>query len=172
MDALRTAVASVADLLDRQLELVVDEKFNRGLTPNLIADLPAGHPEQGLNHGFKGMQLACSSLTADALSRCMPTTVFSRSTECHNQDKVSMGATAARHTRDVVALTEKVVAIHLLALCQAADLRGAGRLGRTRVVYESIRERIPFVATDREMAGDVATVLELLHAGELLGGQE
>ena len=93
---------------------------------------PAGDPEEGLNHGFKGMQIACSSLTAEALSRCMPMTVFSRSTECHNQDKVSMGATAARHTRDVVALTEKVAAIHLLALCQAADLRGADQLGRTR----------------------------------------
>jgi histidine ammonia-lyase/phenylalanine ammonia-lyase len=170
MDALRTAVASVADLLDRQLELVVDEKFNRGLTPNLIAALPAGHPEEGLNHGFKGMQLACSSLTADALSRCMPTTVFSRSTECHNQDKVSMGATAARHTRDVVALTEKVVAIHLLALCQAADLRGAGGLGNTRALHATIRERVPFVATDREMGPDVATVLGLLRGGELVDG--
>ncbi|HZP28355.1 MAG TPA: aromatic amino acid ammonia-lyase [Acidimicrobiia bacterium] len=167
MDALRTAVASVADLLDRQLELVVDEKFNNELTPNLIARLPAGHAEEGLNHGFKGMQLACSSLTADALSRCMPTTVFSRSTECHNQDKVSMGTTAARHTRDVVALTEKVAAIHLLALCQAADLRGADRLGRTRAVFDRIRARVPFVGVDREMAADIAQVVELLHDDSL-----
>ena len=170
MDALRTAVASVADLLDRQLELVVDEKFNHGLTPNLIAALPPGDPEEGLNHGFKGMQIACSSLTAEALSRCMPMTAFSRSTECHNQDKVSMGATAARHARDVVALTEKVAAIHLLALCQAADLRGADRLGRTRAVYDRIRARVPFVATDREMAADVAAVLDLLHDGSLAEG--
>jgi histidine ammonia-lyase len=36
MDSLKIAVASVGDLLERQLELVVDEKFNNGLTPNLI----------------------------------------------------------------------------------------------------------------------------------------
>jgi len=36
MDSLKTAVANIADLLDRQLELVVDEKFNEGLPPNLI----------------------------------------------------------------------------------------------------------------------------------------
>jgi histidine ammonia-lyase len=36
MDALKVAVASVGDLLDRQLALVVDEKFNNGLTANLI----------------------------------------------------------------------------------------------------------------------------------------
>jgi histidine ammonia-lyase/phenylalanine ammonia-lyase len=170
MDALKTAVASVADLMDRQLELIVDEKFNHGLTPNLIPALEAGHPEEGLNHGFKGMQLACSSLTADALSRCMPMTAFSRSTECHNQDKVSMGATASRHARDVVALTEKVAAIHLLALCQAADLRGADKLGSTRAVYDKVREVAPFLDTDRSMADDVIAVVDLLHTGQLTNG--
>lgn len=169
MDSLKTALASVGDMMDRQLELVVDEKFNQGLTPNLIPRLAAGHPEEGLNHGFKGMQLACSSLAADALSRCMPLTAFSRSTECHNQDKVSMGATAARQARDVVALVEKVAAIHLIALCQAADLRGADKLGRTRAVYERVRAKVAFLDTDRPMADDIAAVLDLLHQGSLLG---
>jgi histidine ammonia-lyase len=36
MDSLKTAVANLADMLDRQLELIVDEKFNNGLTPNLV----------------------------------------------------------------------------------------------------------------------------------------
>jgi histidine ammonia-lyase len=170
MDALKTAVASVGDLMDRQLELVVDEKFNNGLTPNLIPRLPAGHPEEGLNHGFKAMQLACSSLCAEALSRCMPLTAFSRSTECHNQDKVSMGATAARQARDVVGLVEKVAAIHLLALCQAADLRGPGGLGRTRVVYERVRSRVAALDVDRPMADDIAAVVEMAQDGALTGG--
>ncbi len=170
MDSLRTAVASVADLMDRQLELVVDEKFNHGLTPNLAPALPEGHPEAGLNHGFKGMQIACSSLTAEALSRCMPLTVFSRSTECHNQDKVSMGATAARHARDVVTLVEKVAAIHLIALCQAADLRGAGQLGTgTRAVYQQVRSRVAPLESDRPMQDDITAVLALIHSGALVG---
>ena len=168
MDALKTAVASVADLMDRQLELVVDEKFNQGLTANLIPRFPEGHPEQGLNHGFKGMQLACSSLTAEALSRCMPVSVFSRSTECHNQDKVSMGATAARQARDVVVLAEKVAAIHLLALCQAADLRGAEQLGRgSREVYEQVRSVAKPLGPDRPLDGDLAAVLDLIQGDEL-----
>ena len=166
-DALKTAVASVADLMDRQLELVVDEKFNHGLSPNLVAWRADDDPQRGLDHGFKGMQLACSSLTADALSRCMPLSVFSRSTECHNQDKVSMGTTAARSTRDVVALAEKVAAIHLLALCQAADLRGALRLGRTRELHRLVRSHVAPLSTDRAMDGDISAVVDLLHAGEL-----
>jgi histidine ammonia-lyase/phenylalanine ammonia-lyase len=167
MDALKIAVASVGDLLDRQLELIVDEKFNQGLTPNLIPILPDGHPDLGLNHGFKGMQLACSSLAAEALNRCMPMTAFSRSTECHNQDKVSMGATAARQARDVVGLVEKVAAVHLIALCQAADLRGPENLGRTREVYARIRSRVPALDEDREMQADIEAVLDMLHDGSL-----
>jgi histidine ammonia-lyase/phenylalanine ammonia-lyase len=170
MDALKTAVASVGDLMDRQLELVVDEKFSNGLTPNLIPRLPPGHPEEGLNHGFKAMQLACSSLCAEALSRCMPLTAFSRSTECHNQDKVSMGATAARQARDVIGLVEKIAAIHLIALCQAADLRGPDRLGRTRAVYERVRSRVAALEIDRPMADDIAAVVELAQEGALTAG--
>lgn len=169
MDSLQTAVASVADLLDRQLELIVDEKFNHGLTPNLIPDLPEGHPDEGLNHGFKGMQLACSSLTAEALNLCMPSSAFSRSTEAHNQDKVSMGATAARHARDVVDLVEKVAAIHLLASCQAADLRGADQLGNTAEVYDAIRAEVPPLEGDREMDVDIQAVRSLLADDSLLG---
>ena len=169
MDSLKTAVASVADLLDRQLALVVDEKFNRGLTPNLIAPVEHGDAEEGLNHGFKGMQLACSSLAAEALSKCMPLSAFSRSTECHNQDKVSMGSIAARQARDVVALTEKVAAIHLLALCQAADLRGPDGLGAaTRHVYDLVRAHVSMLTTDRPMADDIHAVVRLLLDGSIV----
>src|SRR4051794_12844552 len=64
MDSLKIALANLCDLLDRQLELVVDEKFNAGLTPNLIPYFEHTDPEAGLHHGFKGMQLSCSAMTA------------------------------------------------------------------------------------------------------------
>lgn len=170
MDTLKTAVASVADLLDRQFELMVDEKYSNGLTPNLIARLPDDHPEKGVFHGFKTMQLAISALAAEALGKCMPMTVFSRSTECHNQDKVSMGSIAARQARDVIELTERCCAIHLLAACQAADLRGAEKLGRTRIIYDRIRAISPFVERDRELDEDIYAVAEMIHSGALLEG--
>src|SRR5439155_16547928 len=81
MDSLKVAVANVADLLDRQLELLVDEKFNNGLTPNLIPPVRDDDWQAGLNHGFKGMQIACSAITAEALKSANPVSVFSRSTE-------------------------------------------------------------------------------------------
>lgn len=167
MDSLKTAVASIADLLDRQLELVVDEKFNNGLPANLIAPGPETG-EAGLHHGFKPLQIVASSLAAEALKNTMPATSFSRSTEAHNQDKVSMGTIAARDARTVVTLTQQVAAIHLLALSQAADLRGEEGLSLAlRTARGLVRDVSPYVDADRPMQGDVARVARLVASGAL-----
>jgi histidine ammonia-lyase/phenylalanine ammonia-lyase len=168
MDALKVAVASTGDLLDRQLALVVDEKFNNGLPTNLIAPVAADDPAAGLHHGFKGGQIASSALTAEALKHSAPATVFSRSTEAHNQDKVSMATIAARDARTVVELVQDVVAIHLAALCQAADLRGADRLGLgTRAAYELVREHVGRLDADRRLDDELASLAGAVRAGAL-----
>ena len=93
MDTMKTGVANLADLMDRQMALLMDCKFNNGLPNNLSAATSERKP---LNHGFKAVQIGISAWTAEALKLTMPASVFSRSTECHNQDKVSMGTIAAR----------------------------------------------------------------------------
>jgi histidine ammonia-lyase len=166
MDSLKLAVASVGDLLDRQLALLVDNKFSNGLPLNLAPRRNPGDPEAGLHHGFKGMQLACSALTAEALKLTNPATAFSRSTEAHNQDKVSMGTIAARDARTAVELVREIAAIHLIASCQAADLRGAHHLApATRAGYELVRAHAGFLDRDRRLDGDLAAVAELIKAG-------
>ncbi|MFB5675360.1 aromatic amino acid lyase [Paenibacillus terreus] len=168
MDSLKVAVANIADLLDRQLELIVDEKFNKNLTPNLIPRFEEGDFQLGLHHGFKGMQLCASALTAEALKMSSPVSVFSRSTEAHNQDKVSMGTIAARDARTIGELTQHVAAIHLIALCQATDLRGVHKMSpRTREIYELVRQEVPFLEGDRRMDGDIQKVIELIQSDKL-----
>jgi len=80
-----------------------------------------------------------------------------------------MGATAARQARDVIEIVERVAAIHLLALCQAADLRGAHQLGRTAAIYAKIRAKVPFVDRDRAMDQDIITVVDMIRNDTLLG---
>jgi histidine ammonia-lyase/phenylalanine ammonia-lyase len=172
MDSLKTAVASVADQADRQLALLVDEKFSNGLPANLSPDLDVAHPERGIHHGFKGVQIASSALAAEAQQRAMPMTVFSRSTECNNQDKVSQATAAARQARDIVELAQRCCAMHLLACCQAVELRGIGGLGRTRRVYEKIRQVSEFVDRDRALDADIGRVAGLIHSGQLLEDSE
>jgi histidine ammonia-lyase len=168
MDAMKIAVANLCDLMDRQLELVVDEKFNVGLTPNLIPYFEPDDFEAGLHHGFKGMQLSCSALTAEALKLCNPASIHSRSTEAHNQDKVSMGTISARDARSIVEIAQHIAAIHLIALAQALDLRGVEQASpKVREAHAIIRARVAPLDRDRRMDGDIAAIVELIRSGEL-----
>src|SRR3954463_8365563 len=149
MDSLKAAVASVADLLDRQMALLVDSKFNHGLPQNLTGAAAARAP---INHGFKGVQISVSAWTAEALKLTMPASSFSRSTESHNQDKVSMGTIAARDCLRVLELSEQVAAAMLLAVQQAILLRrrqgelGPGELAEgARAFVEAMQERFDFL---------------------------
>jgi phenylalanine ammonia-lyase len=168
MDSLKIAVANLCDLMDRQLELIVDEKFNAGLTPNLIPRWDADHPEAGLHHGFKGMQLSCSAMTAEALKLSNPASVFSRSTEAHNQDKVSMGAIAARDARSIVELAQHVAAIHLIACCQALDLRGIEQASPAAIRARGLlRSHVAPLEGDRRFDRDIEAVVGLIRRREL-----
>jgi histidine ammonia-lyase len=169
MDSLKTAVANLADLMDRQMALVCNPTTNNGLPANLVA---RKGPDSGIHHGFKAMQISTSALAAEALKLTMPASVFSRSTECHNQDKVSMGTIAARDCLRVLELTETVGAIVLLALCQAADIRdGVGCHARTRAVRDAVRRHVPTNLADRRMEADIHWVLASYRGGSLPLGE-
>lgn len=120
MDSMKNAVANLADLLDRQMALLVDSRYNNGLPANLSG---VQGPRAAINHGLKGLQISASAWTAEALKLTMPASVFSRSTECHNQDKVSMGTIAARDCLRVLELTEQVAAALLITVRQGGWLR-------------------------------------------------
>lgn len=121
MDSMKIMVANLADLMDRQLAQLVDHKMNHGLPRNLTGATAERLP---LNHGFKAVQIAVSAWTAEALKHTLSASIFSRSTECHNQDKVSMGTIAARDASRVIALTEQVMAALCCASVQALHLKG------------------------------------------------
>lgn len=169
MDTLKTQVANLADLLDRQLALLCNPTMNHGLPGNLVgaaADVASAH------HGFKAMQITTSALAAEAAKLTMPASVFSRSTENHNQDKVSMGTIAARDCVRILDLTEAVAAIVTLATAQAHDLRGGrGCFKRSLLLRNKVRTRIAMHTADRAMRADIELVLEWARAGELpIGG--
>ncbi|EPN84869.1 histidine ammonia-lyase, partial [Pseudomonas syringae pv. actinidiae ICMP 19101] len=96
-----------------------EARYNHGLPSNLSG---ASAERAMLNHGFKAVQIGTSAWTAEALKNTMPASVFSRSTECHNQDKVSMGTIAARDAIRVLELTEQVAAATLIAANQGVWL--------------------------------------------------
>jgi histidine ammonia-lyase len=167
MDSLKNAVANVADLLDRQLALLVDTRYNHGLPSNLSG---ATGPRAAINHGLKALQISVSAWTAEALKQTMPASVFSRSTECHNQDKVSMGTIAARDCLRVLELTEQVCAGMLVAARQGVALRCAQDdvtpSAALQAFQADLESRIPFVVEDRALDGDLIALLGALRARE------
>jgi histidine ammonia-lyase len=164
LDGLKAAVASTADLLDRQLALLCVPETSGGLPENLVAT--GGRPRV-VDSGFKAMQIAASALTAEAQKLAFPASAFSRSTESHNQDKVSMGTIAARDALRALELAETVAAILLLAGCQALDLRGGAGRARSRALLAAVRKEIPMLRADRRQDQDIARVLAALRSGSL-----
>ncbi len=167
MDCLKNAVANLADLVDRQVALLINDKRNRGLPLNL-----SGAPEDRMpvNHGFKAVQIACSAWAAEALKLSMPASVFSRSTESHNQDKVSMGTIAARDCIRILELTEQVVVAALLAGAQALDLRQRQqRLDWKELspglaqIHQQVRKYSPLVEEDRPLEPELRQLLRLVR---------
>lgn len=169
MDALKTAVANLADLMDRQLALLVDSKYNHGLPQNLSGSCGARAP---INHGFKAVQIGASAWTAEALKLTMPASVFSRSTECHNQDKVSMGTIAARDCLRVLELTEQVASALTLAAVQGvalrqqlADAAPAELTPEVEAFMREVGEHSPFLDEDRPLEAELRAVTGLIRDG-------
>ncbi len=159
MDTLKTGIANLADLLDRQMAQLMDYKFNNGLPFNLSG---AEGERKPINHGFKAVQIGISAWAAEALKHTMPASVFSRSTECHNQDKVSMGTIAARDCLRVLELTEQVAAASLLAATQGIEIRRRrGELDenhmsdRLKAICSSVLNEFEFVTEDRPLEKDL-----------------
>ena len=165
MDSLKAALASVCDLLDRQLAILVDPRFNRGLSANLVGTNGA---TLKLNHGFKGMQITASALTAEALKAAIPAGIFSRSTESHNQDKVSLGTIASRDAARICELSERVAAVHLLAAAQACELRGGlEKRPKIKELVEKTRKISEFVSEDRPLEKDIERAAKAINEGEI-----
>ncbi|OXA48659.1 histidine ammonia-lyase [Folsomia candida] len=152
MDTLKVQVANMADLMDRQMASLVDPNYSNGLPSNLSGCVGE---RAAINHGLKGLQISVSAWTAEALKGTMPASVFSRSTECHNQDKVSMGTIAARDCVRVLELTEQVVAGLMIAVRQAVTIREEREglklqmSGESRQFFNEIKEMAEFVEEDR-----------------------
>jgi histidine ammonia-lyase len=155
MDSMKNAVANL-----------VDPRYNAGLPANLSG---VEGERAAINHGLKALQISASAWTAEALKLTMPASVFSRSTECHNQDKVSMGTIAARDCLRVLELTEQVAAALLIAVRQGVWLRC--RLESERVLpaplaqmLEELGQDIAPVREDRRLDGDLRLLLERMRA--------
>ena len=163
-DTLKIAVANVACLLDRQIMLLCHPQENAGLPRDLVG---VTGPDAAAHNGFKAASIAASSLAADALKTSAPASVFSRSTELHNQDKVPMAPLAARDLLAIVDATEAVAGLATLAVCQALDLAEVRPGPALADFHDRVRRVAPRLVEDRPLDGDQIAVRALIAEGAL-----
>ena len=166
-DYMRTALANISDLSDKQAEVIIDGKFN-GLTENLIPFTAEDDPRAGLRLGFKAVQITISAIRGEVASYCFPISLTSHPTEALNQDKVSMGTISARKWAEQIDLVFLQFAVHLLAAMQAVDLAGKDDFAPfTKSVHSEVRKMSAFMEDDRPLDKEAEKVAEWLKRTEL-----
>jgi histidine ammonia-lyase len=165
-DTVKLHLAHAAEILERQLVLLCHASATAGIPENLIA---VTGPARTAHHGFKAIELLASALVAEAMKLAAPASVFSRSTEGHNQDKVPMGPIAARDLRAIGELADHLLAIGLLAAAQATDATGrAAELpAPLAALHAAIRAECPATVEDERHDQQITRCLELYRAGRL-----
>jgi histidine ammonia-lyase len=166
LDALAMATSELASISERRVERLVN--------PNLSDGLPAFlTPDGGLNSGFMIPQYVAASLVSENKVLCHPASVDSIPTSAGQEDHVSMGNAAGLKAWQVLANSERAVAIELLAGAQGVEFLaplepGAG----VRATHAFVRSVSPRLGDDRSLAPDIEAVAVAIRDGSLLAAVE
>ena len=158
-DMLAMAIAELGSISERRVDRMLDPAFSRGLPPFLA-------PDAGTNSGFMLAQYTAASLVSENKVLAHPASVDTIPTSGKQEDHVSMGWTAVRKLREVVANVRTCLAVEVCCAAQGIDLRAdiAGPSEPLRAVHAAIRERVPVMEVDREVSEQLITVDEMLPA--------
>jgi histidine ammonia-lyase len=114
-----------------------------------------------------------ASLVSENKSLCHPASVDSIPTSAGQEDHVSMGNASGLKAWQVVANSERALAIELLAGAQAVEFLAPLEPGRgPRVVHEFVRSLSPRLRDDRSLSADIEAVADAVRDGSLLAAVE
>jgi histidine ammonia-lyase len=159
LDFLAIALAELANISERRIERLVNPQLN---------DLPPFLTENGgLNSGLMIPQYVAAALVSENKVLCHPASVDSIPSSGNQEDHVSMGANAANKACQVADNVRDVLAIELLAACQAIDFRGPELLSPAgERLYRFVRTRVKFVDSDRPLYHDIRVLADSLESEE------
>jgi histidine ammonia-lyase len=147
-DILALAIAEIGAISERRIALLIDSTLS-GLPPFLIS-------EGGLNSGFMLPQVTAAALASENKTLAHPASVDSLPTSANQEDHVSMATFASRRLFEMLDNTATIVGIEAMAAAQGIDfvrpLQSSEAIERE---FAQIRQRVPFVAHDREFAPDI-----------------
>src|SRR5256885_1892885 len=166
LDALAMAVAELANISERRVERLVNPNLSEGLPAFLTTD-------GGLNSGFMIPQYVAASLVFENKSLCHPASVDSIPTSAGQEDHVSMGNAAGLKAWQVVANSERTLAIELLAGAQAVEFLAPLEPGHgVRATHAFVRSLSPRLGDDRSLSRDIELVAGGIRDGSLVAAVE
>jgi histidine ammonia-lyase len=135
----------------------------------VLSGLPAFlTPRPGINSGFMIPQVTAAALVSENKQRAYPASVDSIPTSANQEDHVSMAAHGARRLLPMAQNAAHVIGIELLAAAQGCDfhapLASSPRLERVRA---RLRQDVPHLENDRELAPDIRAASRLVSSGQL-----
>ncbi|MGN6797139.1 MAG: histidine ammonia-lyase [Gaiellaceae bacterium] len=161
LDALAMAVSELANISERRVERLVNPNLSDGLPAFLTSD-------GGLNSGFMIPQYVAASLVSENKALCHPASVDSIPTSAGQEDHVSMGNASGLKAWQVVANSERALAIELLAAAQAIEFLAPLEPGLgARAAHDVVRSLSPRLRDDRPLGPDIEAVADAIRDGSL-----
>jgi histidine ammonia-lyase len=115
------------------------------------------------------MQISLSSLSADVIKNTTAASIHSRPTESLNQDKVSMGTTAANDFAKMIPELYNMLSIAFIGMAQAVDIRGKDEVSpHLKNIYNEIRTLVKPLHEDRRMDIDIRAMVKLIEQAKLI----
>lgn len=160
LDYLAIAVHELSNISERRIERLVNPAYS-GLPAFLVES-------GGVNSGLMIAQYTAASLVSEDKVLTHPSSVDSIPTSAGQEDHVSMGGFAARKALTVVEHAETVLAIELLAACQAMEFRRPLRTTEPlEAVYSLVRSVVRPLDKDRYLGPDIEGITRLLREGKV-----
>ena len=165
------ALAEIGSISERRLFRLLDSRLSYGLPSNLTGGEP------GINTGLMITQYTAAALVTESKTLAHPASVDTIPSSGSQEDHVSMGLWAARKARQILANSEKILALEVLGAAQGVDLlqRTLGRKRAmgvgTRAAYRIVRDMgIPALDDDRYLKEDIDRIARLVVDPSFLDG--
>ncbi|KAL8872928.1 MAG: hypothetical protein Q9174_001531 [Haloplaca sp. 1 TL-2023] len=127
VEKMRQSAQSMGRILFTQCTEMINPTTSQGLPPNLVV----GNPSESFI--FKGTDILIASLLSELGFLANPVASHVQTAEMGNQSVNSLALVSARYTLDALDIVCQLSAAHLVAVCQALDLRALQRRFLTRL---------------------------------------
>jgi histidine ammonia-lyase len=166
LDALAMATSELANISERRTERLVNPSLSEGLPAFLAAD-------GGLNSGFMIPQYVAAALVSESKALTHPASVDSIPTSAGHEDHVSMGNASGLKAWQVLANSERALAIELLAGAQAVEFLAPLAPGAGSAAARAfVRSLSPRLGEDRPLSAEIEAVAGSIRDGSLVAAVE